>query len=142
MRNHISILIFFLSIPAIVLYGFYIVLQTYGLFIPNALFADGRISIIHHPVSSIFKIFTNFCGIATWILIVPMAKGWCNNTIVSRKILTMFTAAMFIGLSPFYPMTYSRLGDGAIIALPAIIFGIYLIIWHCKTPSTVKNSLT
>ena len=138
MRSNISLLISILSLPAIVLYGFYIVLETYALFVSSAFLSNGKIPIIRYPIASIFKIFIHFCGITTWILIIPMAKAWCKNIIVSRKMLIMFTAAMCIGLSPFYSMMYSFWNAGVIIALPAIIFGIYLIIWHMNDQTNEK----
>ena len=141
MRKNISLLILILSLPAMGLYGFYLVLETYGLFIPDIFLSKGGIPIISYPIASIFKIFIHFCGLATWILIIPMANAWCKNTMVSRKILTMFTAAMCIGLSPFYPMKYSLWGGIAIVALPTIIFAIYLIIWHINDRTQEKMQL-
>lgn len=141
-RNNISLLIFFLSLPAIGLYGFYIFLETYGVFVPNIFFLNGKIPIINYPISSIFKLFVHFCGIATWILLIPMARAWCDNTIVSRKILVLFTIAMCIGLTPFYPQIHSEWSAGLIIALPAIIFGIYLILWHINDSPNKEASIS
>ncbi|MFC2995411.1 hypothetical protein ACFODO_09040 [Acinetobacter sichuanensis] len=139
MRNNIALLIFIFSLPAIGLYGLYIVLETYSLFIPDIFFSNGKTPILSSPISSIFKLFVHFCGIATWILIIPMVKTWCNNTIVNRKILTIFTATLCIGLSPFYPYMYSEWSAGLIIAMPTIIFGIYLITWHMNDHTNEKN---
>lgn len=134
MRRTISFFIAILAIPTIFLYGFYASLQIYGLF-RESLFSKG-IPILVNPIGALISIFIFLCGISTWILLIPMTKAWCQNKVLDKKIITAFTASMCIGLSPFYnSMGYFSWDKVGVIALPFMIFGIYLIIWHCKNPS-------
>lgn len=137
MRRTISILISMLSLPAVIFYANFIYLEIYYFLNPSQLIQPISLQLQELKLT---RILIHLSGIIAWGCLAVMAYYWCRNQPVRQEFVVFSTMIALIGLYPF--LKYDFIRSFTLLALPAILWAVYLIYWHLHIKAKQLNKPT